>query len=111
MPSDRRILVGCVQQYCYCRERKYCPFDDLNDFGHVIRVKENAPELLRRALSRLPVDVIATGDYQAAEQSSRPRAGYSRCAWSWAFPSRSWSDPPVLGDLDLLEDVNKRGAQ
>ena len=68
MPSDRRILVGCVQQYCYCRERKYCPFDDLNDFGHAIRVKENAPELLRRALSRLPVDVIATGDYQAAEK-------------------------------------------
>ena len=68
MPSDRRILVGCVQQYCYCREKHYCPHDDPNDFAYMIHVKENAPARLRRALSRLPVDVIATGDYQAAEK-------------------------------------------
>jgi DNA repair photolyase len=40
----------------------------LNDFGHVIKVKENALDLLRKALSRVPVQVIATGDYQAAEK-------------------------------------------
>ena len=40
----------------------------MNDFGYVIKVKENAPKPLRKALSRLPVDVIATGDYQAAEK-------------------------------------------
>jgi len=58
------VLVDCVQQYYYLRERKYCPFDDLNDLSYV--VKENAPELLRKALGRLPVDVIATCDYRAA---------------------------------------------
>ena len=36
----------------------------MNDLSYV--VKENAPELPRKALSRLPVDVIAAGDYQAA---------------------------------------------
>jgi DNA repair photolyase len=56
------MLVHCVRQYCYCREKKYCPHDDPNDFSYVIKVKENAPELLRKALSRLPVDVVCTGD-------------------------------------------------
>jgi DNA repair photolyase len=32
---------GC--DFCYCRQRKYCPCDDPADFDHVIRVKENAP--------------------------------------------------------------------
>ncbi len=59
-------LHGC--QFCYCRELKYCPLENMDDFGYVIQVKENAPDLLRRALTRLPVDVIATGDYQAAEK-------------------------------------------
>jgi DNA repair photolyase len=68
VPLGIRILVDCVQQYWYCRERKYCPFDDLADFGYVIKVKENAPDLLRRALGRLPVDIVCTGDYQAAEK-------------------------------------------
>ncbi len=60
MRSDKRVLVDCVRQDCHCRERKSCPFDGLNDFGYVIKVKENAPELLRRVLSRLPVDVVVT---------------------------------------------------
>jgi DNA repair photolyase len=54
--------------FCYCRETKYCPHDDPADFAYTIQVKENAPELLRRALSRLPVDLVMTGDYQAAER-------------------------------------------
>ena len=37
---------GC--EFCYCRERKFCPHDDPLDFPYVIRVKENAPALLRR---------------------------------------------------------------
>jgi len=61
---------GCMHgcEFCYCREKHYCPFDDPDDFGYIIKVKENAPELLRRALSRLPVDLVMTGDYQAAER-------------------------------------------
>ena len=69
MPSAGKILVDCVRQYCYLRERKYCPFDDLNDFWYVVKVKENAPQLLWRGLSRAAVDVVATGDYQAAEKT------------------------------------------
>lgn len=44
---------GCL--FCYCRERKYCPFDDVADFDHVVQGRESGPELLGRlwlALSR-----------------------------------------------------------
>jgi DNA repair photolyase len=102
---------GCQHRcfFCYCRERKYCPFDDLNDFGYVIQVKENAPDLLRRALSRAPVDVVGTGDYQAAER----RFGLSRrmleVCLDLGFPvSVLERSPLVLRDLDLLKEINER---
>jgi len=74
VPSNGHLLVGCVRQYCYCRERKYCSHDDRNDVSYIIKVKENTPELLRKALSRLPVDVVITGDQQPAEKSLKSRA-------------------------------------
>ena len=39
--------LGCQHgcQFCYCREKKYSPYDDPQDFASVIKVKENAPEL------------------------------------------------------------------
>jgi hypothetical protein len=39
-----------------------------DDFACRIQVKENGPELLRRALSRVPADLVGTGDYQPAER-------------------------------------------
>jgi DNA repair photolyase len=95
---------GCQHRclFCYCRERKYCPFDDVNDFGYVIQVKENAPDLLRRALGRAPVDVVGTGDYQPAER----KFGLSRrmldVCLELGFPvSVLERSPLVLRDLDL----------
>ncbi len=63
-------FIGCQHgcEFCYCRERKYAPYDDPADFAYVIKVKENAPELLRRALARAAVDPVFTGDYQPAER-------------------------------------------
>jgi hypothetical protein len=49
-----RLFVGCVRQYCYCRKKKYAPYDDPNDFAHVIKVIENLPALLRKALIHAP---------------------------------------------------------
>jgi DNA repair photolyase len=107
--SGRRHFVRCVQQYCYCREQKYCPFDDVGDFGYVIQVKENAPDLLRRALSRLPVDVIATGDYQPAEKRFEVSRQMLEVCLELGFPvSVLERSPLVLPDLDLLEAINQR---
>ena len=83
---------GCA--FCYSRERKYIPhkpqesdavYDaEADEFSHLIKVKENAPQLLRKALGRLPVDLVFTGDYQPAERKfhlSRQDAGSLPGAW------------------------------
>lgn len=103
--------IGCQHSciFCYCREKRYCPFDDVNDFGYVIKVKENAPELLRKALSRLPVDVIATGDYQAAEKKFEVSRRILEVCLGLGFPvSVLERSPLVLRDLDLLKEINQR---
>ena len=104
---------GCQHRclFCYCRERKYCPFEDLNDFGYVIQVKENAPDLLRRALSRVPVDVIGTGDYQPAERKFGLSRRMLEVCLELGFPvfvlERS---PLVVRDLDLLQAIDEKAV-
>ena len=108
-PSKHKGVAGCVHQYCYCREKKYYPYEDVRDFAYRIQVKENAPDLLRRALGRAPVDVVGTGDYQPAER----KFGLSRrmllVCLELGFPvSVLERSPLVLRDLDLLEEINER---
>ena len=103
--------VGCQHgcEFCYCRERKYCPHDDPADFPYKIKVKENAPDLLRRALRRTPVDLIATGDYQPLERKFGLSRRMLEVCYQAGFPvfilERS---PLVLKDLDLLQDIEHR---
>ncbi|HNS51477.1 MAG TPA: hypothetical protein PKO09_09875 [Anaerolineae bacterium] len=98
---------GCL--FCYCRERKYCPHDDPNDFAYVVQVKESAPELLRKALSRLPVDVVCTGDYQAAERKFGVSRKMLEVCLELGFPvSVLERSPLVLRDLDLIKEINQR---
>ena len=102
---------GCQHRclFCYCRERRYCPFEDLNDFGHVIQVKENAPDLLRRALGRAPVDVIGTGDYQPAERKFGLSRRMLEVCLELGFPVMVLERSPlVLRDLDLLQAIDDR---
>jgi len=80
------VFVGCVRQYCYLRELKYCPHDDPNDFAYVIKVKENAPELLRRALSRLPVDTCTRGGRGAGVVTTGEKRWFADLEALFAFP-------------------------
>jgi DNA repair photolyase len=85
------------------------PFDDVGDFGYVIQVKENAADLLRRALMCLPVDVVATGDYQPAERNFRLSRQMLEFCLELGFPvSILERSPLVLRDLDLLEEINQQ---
>jgi DNA repair photolyase len=103
------VFVGCVQQYCYCREKKYYPFEDPRDFAYRIEVKENAPDLLRRALSRAPVDTVGTGDYQAAERKFGLSRQVLQVCLDLGFPvSVLERSTLVLRDLDLLKEINER---
>jgi hypothetical protein len=90
---------GCQHRclFFHCRERKYCPFDDVNDFGYVIQVKENAPDLLRRALSRAPVDLLGTG-----EPNHRV----------WAYRKAAWAIEDTPQDLGLIyRSMGRKGLE
>jgi len=104
---------GCQHRciFCYCREQKYCPFEDLNDFGYVVKIKENAPDLLHRALSRAPVGVVGTGDYQPAERKFGLSRRMLEVCLELGFPVLVLERSPlVLRDLDLLQDIAERAT-
>ena len=103
--------LGCQHgcDFCYCRERKYSPYDDPTDFAHVIRVKENAPELLRRALARTPVDMVFTGDYQPAESKFRLSRSMLEVCYDLGFPVFVLERSPLVGrDLDVLQAIHEK---
>ena len=103
--------VDCQHRclFCYCREKRYCPHEDPDDFAYTIQVKENAPDLLRRALSRVPVDLIMTGDYQPAERKFQVSRRMLEVCLELGFPVSVLSRSPlVLRDLDLLQEINAR---
>jgi DNA repair photolyase len=103
--------IGCQHgcEFCYCREKKYSPYEEIGDFPFVIKVKENAPLLLRKALTKVPKDVIAVGDYQPVEKKFEISRKMLEICLEMDFPvfilERS---PLVLRDLDLLQEINKR---
>jgi DNA repair photolyase len=103
--------IGCQHgcEFCYCREEKFYPYDDVNDFAYVIKVKQNAPNLLRRVLPRSQVDMVFTGDYQPLERKFKLSRQMLAVFLEFGFPvfvlERS---PLVLRDLDLLQDLHSR---
>lgn len=100
---------GC--QFCYCREQKFSPFDDPNDFAYTIHVKENAPQLLRKAIARAKTDLVFTGDYQPAEKKFKLSRQILEVCIERNFPvfilERS---PLILRDLDLLTEINEKAV-
>lgn len=105
--------LGCQHgcEFCYCREKRFSPYDDPRDFAHVIKIKQNAPALLRRELSRLPADVTFTGDYQPAERVYGLSRQMLEVCRDLGFPvfvlERS---PLVVRDLDLLQAIQARAG-
>ena len=103
--------LGCQHgcEFCYCREQKYSPHKDPCDFAYVIRVKENASELLRTALGRAKVDLICTGDYQPAERKFCISRRMLEVCRDLGFPVFTLERSPlILRDLDVLQDINSR---
>jgi DNA repair photolyase len=103
--------LGCQHgcEFCYCREQKYSPYGDPSDFAYLIKVKENAPALLRRALSRAPVEPIFTGDYQPAERKFRLSRKMLEVCYELGFPAFVLErNPAVLDDLDLLKAIHEK---
>jgi DNA repair photolyase len=113
--------IGCQHgcTFCYSRERKYIPYkpldkdaiydEELDEFSHLIKIKENAPVLLRKALARQPLDVIFTGDYQPVERRFMLSRKMLEVCLDLGFPvfvlTRS---PLVLRDLEVFQAINQR---
>jgi DNA repair photolyase len=103
--------MGCQHgcEYCYWRESKYCPYPDPEDFSRLIKVKINAPQLLRKELSRVPVGVVGLGDYQPAEFRYRLSRQLLQVCLDLGFPvfvlEKSHN---VLQDLELIKAINDR---
>jgi DNA repair photolyase len=103
--------IGCQHgcEFCYCREQKYSPYDDPNEFAYVIKVKENAPELLRRGLKKAPLDSIFTGDYQPAELKFEMSRRMLEVCYETGFPVFVLErNPAILRDLDLLKAIHEK---
>lgn len=97
---------GCA--FCYCREQKFSPYDDPSDFDRLIRAKENVPDLLRRALSKAPVDVVMTGDYQPIERVYGLSRKMLQVCLDLGFPVLALERSPlILKDLDLLKAIQE----
>ncbi len=82
---------------------------EADEFSHLIKIKENAAQLLRKALMRVPVDMVFTGDYQPAERKFKISRQMLEVCLELGFPvfvlTRS---PLVLRDLDLFKAINQR---
>ena len=105
--------IGCQHccEFCYEIGSKYNPSKTPEDFGTKIKVKINSPELLRKELARLPVDVLLTGDYQPIEKKYMLSRQFLEICLEYGFPvlivERS---PLVLRDLDILTKINKKSS-
>jgi DNA repair photolyase len=103
--------VGCEYgcEYCYNRERKYSPFDKPEDYSKIIKIKENAPELLSKEFSRVPKDIVVVGDYQPIEEKTNLSRKMLEVCLDLEFPVFLLEKSPlVLRDIDLIEKINKK---
>jgi len=112
--------VGCEWgcEYCYSRDEKYNPhrpfqdpqvskFDDA--FSQYIKVKENAPELLRKALKNKPRDLIYLDNYQPIEAKYSYVRKMLEVCFELGFPVFiNEKSPMLLRDLDVLKKIAEK---
>jgi len=104
--------IGCRSgcKFCYQRGGRYMGRRDPGSYDTLIQVKINAVELLRKELSRLPLDIIACGDWQ---QPAEDRYLLSRhmleLVYELGFPLFIVERSPLIArDLDLLVEIQQR---
>ena len=110
--------IGCQHgcEYCYWRDEKYNMLarekdaQGLDDpFSQYIKVKMNAAELLKRELSKIPKDVIVTGDYQPAEVKFKLSRAMLEVCLELGFPVLiNEKSPLLLRDLDLIRKIDDK---
>ncbi|MEW5759698.1 MAG: hypothetical protein AB1779_02910 [Candidatus Thermoplasmatota archaeon] len=111
--------IGCEWgcEYCYSRDEKYNPhrasrdpdlikFDDA--FSEYIKIKENAPELLRNSLKNKPLDLIYLDCYQPIEAKYQYARKMLEVCLELGFPVFiNEKSPMLLRDMDILKKINE----
>jgi len=107
---------GCqfACNYCDAITEKYLVHRDFEDFSRIIYVKEEAPELLRRQIKRLRLDVVAlsgvTDPYQPAERKYGLTREILKILLEYGFGVHIGTKSDlVLRDLDLLSGISEKG--
>nr|MDO8099688.1 hypothetical protein [Candidatus Njordarchaeota archaeon] len=112
--------IGCEHgcHYCYSRDEKYNPHKPERDldvlkfndaFSQYIKIKENAPELLMRALRGKPIDLIYIDGYQPVETKYRYARGMLEVCLALGFPVFiNEKSPLLLRDLDILREISHK---
>jgi len=82
---------------------------EIQHVGKRGRSSWTAPELLEKELSRVPKDVIVTGDYQPAEARFRLSRRMLEVCLQLGFPVLiNEKSPLVLRDLDVIRRINRK---
>jgi DNA repair photolyase len=103
--------IGCEHgcEYCYSREKKYSRNGNPDDFSKIIKIKQNAPDLLRKELTKVPKGIVIVGDYQPVEEKTQISRKMLQVCLDLGFPvSLLEKSPLVLRDMDLIEKINKK---
>ena len=112
--------IGCEWgcEYCYSRDEKYNPHklgrdntvSQFNDpFSEYIKIKENAPELLRKSLENKPRDLIYLDNYMPIEEKYQYVRRFLVVCLDQNFPVFiNDKSPMVLRDLDILKKISQK---
>lgn len=112
--------IGCEWgcEYCYLRDGKYNPHKSSLDpkvlnfadpFSQYIKVKKNAPELLRKALENMPRDLIYLDNYQPVDFRHQYTRKMLKVCLDLSFPVFiNEKSRMLLRDLDVLKKINKK---
>lgn len=109
---------GCT--YCYARQEKYNPYKTQtqqtlipkepteDEFSEHIRIKQNAPELLAKQLSKIPKDIITLHGYQPIDAKYQYVRKMLEVCYQLGFPVFvNEKSPLLLRDIDVLEKISK----
>ncbi len=105
---------GCT--YCFLRMDMYGLNTENNltknlkdPFSQFVRIKTNAAEILDKELSKVPKDIIITGDYQPIESRFRLSRKMLEVCYKRGFPTLIIAKSPlVMRDLDLIKRINEK---
>jgi DNA repair photolyase len=112
--------IGCEWgcQYCYARDEKYNPHKPERDplvirfkdpFSEYIKIKENAPELLKNSLKKKPRDIIYLDNYMPIDVKYQLTRQMLEVCLELNFPVFiNEKSSLILRDLDILKKISNK---